>query len=222
MTIATAPPSAPTSAPGWRGLPAALLLAVAAGTLLGVADLAWNASDPSAWSAAANSCGVWATAAYVLGAVCAALLRTGPLTGGLAGVAMLVVAVEAYYVAGIRWLGDDPSVLSSPSTQAWLQLSVVVGGALGAAGAWSVRGSWLPASLATAVGAAMLLGDALLVFVVRPAGAVPGIEVCLGLLGVLVLAAAVRRPTVAVTAALAGVPLTVLVAAAFTAAGVAV
>lgn len=214
MTTAAAPPAAPP-------LPLAAVLAVAAGTLLGVVDLAWNVTHPSAWSAAANSCAVWAASAYALGAVLAGLLRTGPLAGALAGVAMLVVAVEAYYLAGIRWLGDDRSVLTSPSTQTWLQLSVVVGAVFGAAGTWAVRGSWLPASLATAAGASMLLGDALHVRLVHPAGATPGIEVCLALLGVLVLAASARRPVVAAVAAVLSVTLSIVVAAAFTVAGVA-
>lgn len=218
---ATAARSAPADTPPWAALPLALGLALVTGALLGVVDLAWNLSDPSAWSAAANSCAVWAGAAYVLGAVLAVALRTGPATGAVAGAAMLVVAVEAYYAAGIWWSGDDRSVLTSASTQTWLQLSVAVGGVLGAAGAWAVRGRWLPASIATALGVSVLLGDALHVWVAQPPGATPGIATCLAVLGVLMLAASVRRPAVAATAALLSVPITLVVAAAFTAAGVA-
>jgi hypothetical protein len=225
MTITTAAPApapASTASPAAWNLPLLLLLAVAGGALLGVVDLAWNVEAPSAWSAAANSCAVWAAAAYVLGAAAASFLRTGPLAGALAGVVMLVVAVEAYYVAGIEWLGDDRAVLTSASTQTWLQLSVLVGSVLGAAGVWAVRGSWLAASVATATCAAMFLGDALQVWAYRPAGAWPGIERPLVVLGVVVLLAAVRRPWVAVTAAALCLPLSVVVALAFTANGMAV
>ncbi|MBZ5738826.1 DUF6518 family protein [Nocardioides mangrovi] len=223
MTIATtAPPTpTPTQQRALLTLPIALVVAVGAGTALGVLDLAWNAERPSVWSAAANSCAVWAASAYAVGVLLAARLRIGPVAGALAGVLMLVVAVEAYYLAGIHWLGNDRSVLTSASTQTWLQLSVLVGSVLGAAGVWAVRGSWFAASLATAACAAMFFGDALQVWAYRPPGAWPGIEHVLVILGALVLVASVRRPAVAATAAVLFLPLSVVVALAFLTTGMA-
>ena len=222
MTIATtAPPPTSTSQRTLHALSVALVVAVGAGTALGVLDLAWNVSRPSAWSAAANSCAVWAASAYALGALLAARLRIGAVLGAATGVLMLVVAVEAYYLAGIHWLGDDRSVLTSAPTQTWLQLAVLVGSTLGAAGVWAVRGSWVTASFATAACAAMFLGDALQVWAYRPPGAWPGIEHVLVVLGLLTLLAAVRRPAVAVTAAVLCLPMSVLVALAFLTTGMA-
>lgn len=200
------------------GLPAALAIAVVAGATLGVVDLAWNAVAWSAWSEAANSCAVWAAAAYVLGA----LLRVGPATAAVAGIVMLGVAVEAYYVAGAAWLGWERSLLTGPSTVTWLQLAVLVGGALGAAGAWAARGSWLPATLGTAACVSIFAGEALHVWAVGPSAAGPGTAHVLALLGIAVLVvASVRRPAVAAAAAGVALPASVLVAGAFAAAGVA-
>ncbi len=227
MTITTALPSPPTPAgqQATRSLPVtaavALVVAIGAGTALGVLDLAWNVEAPSAWSAAANSCAVWAASAYALGALLAARLRVGALTGAVAGVVMLVVAVEAYYLAGIHWLGNDRSVLTSASTQTWLQLSVLVGSALGAAGVWAVRGTWLTASFATAACVAMFLGDALQVWAYHPAGAWPGIERVFVVLGVATLLTSVLRPTVTAAAAVLCLPLSVVVALAFLTTGMA-
>lgn len=216
MTTKTTSPD-PSGRPR-PGVPAALAVAVVAGAALGIVDLAWNVLSPSAWSAAANSCAVWAAAAYALGA----LLRVGAGAAAVAGIVMLGVAVEVYYLAGAAWLGWDRGLLTGASTVTWLQLAVVVGGALGAAGACSARGSWLPATLGTAACASIVVGEALHVWAVRPPAAFPGTAHVLALLGLAVLVAALRRPAVALAAAGVALPASVLAATAFGAAGVAI
>jgi len=70
-------------------------VAFVAGVLLGVGDLLLQRNLPYPWANLANSSAVWAVAAFALGR----WLRRDWRRSGVAGVTMLVVAVEAYYAA---------------------------------------------------------------------------------------------------------------------------
>jgi hypothetical protein len=215
--LATAPVSPATS---WPRAAAAVPISGAAGVVLGVGDLWWNINAPGPWATVANSCAAWAIAPFVLGALLTLVLRTGAATAAVSGVLMLGVAVEAYYVAGVVWLGDDPSIVTSPVAHYWLVLAVLVGSTLGVAGSWAAgRSAWL-AAVGTALGAAILLGDALQLWQLSYAGDGGAEARILGLLGVLVLIASLRRPLVTLGAVVLCAPLTVAVAACFVGAGV--
>ncbi|MEP9364392.1 DUF6518 family protein [Nocardioides sp. CN2-186] len=198
----------------------ALGVAVAAGLALGVVDLLWNAHRPSPWSTVANSCAGWAAAAFVIGALLTATLRIGAVRAAVAAVVLLTVAVEAYYVAGVRWLGDDPSTVTSTVAQEWLVLSVIVGSVFGAAGSWAAGRSAVLAVVGVAAGAALLLGDALHLHTASFAGEVQHEARILAVLGLLVLAVSLRRPWVAVGAVALCLPLTLFAAAVFTTFGI--
>src|SRR5690349_24673161 len=76
-----------------------LAIAAVAGVLLGAGDLALTMHVHQAWAGLANSSAVWAVSPFVLGA----LLRTDPPRAAVAGVVMLLVAVESYYLyAGLH------------------------------------------------------------------------------------------------------------------------
>lgn len=217
--LPAAPPSPSTGLAAWSRAAAAVPIAAGAGVVLGVGDLWWNIHSPGPWATVANSCAAWGLAPFVLGVVLTLVLRTGAAVAAAAGVLMLGVAVEAYYVAGVLWLGDDPSIVTSPVAHYWLVLSVIVGSTLGVAGSWAAGRSALLAVVGTAVGAALLLGDALQLSQLSYGG-VPSEAGILALLGVLVLAASMRRPLVAIGAALLAAPLTIAAAACFVGSGV--
>ncbi len=203
----------------WSRAAATPPIAAGAGVLLGVGDLWWNLHSPGPAATVANSCAAWAIAPFLLGAFLTLVLRTGAAVAAAAGVLMLGVAVEAYYVAGVVWLGDDPSIVTSPVAHYWLVLAVV-GSALGAAGSWAAGRPAGLAILGTAAGASLLLGDALQLWQTSYAGADLDEARILAILGALVLAASVRRPWVTLGAAALCVPASVLVAAGFVATGV--
>lgn len=217
LPAAPSSPSAGLSA--WSRAAAAVPIAAGAGVVLGVGDLWWNIHSPGPWATVANSCAAWGLAPFVLGVVLTLVLRTGAAVAAAAGVLMLGVAVEAYYVAGVLWLGDDPSIVTSPVAHYWLVLSVIVGSTLGVAGSWAAGRSALLAVVGTAIGAALLLGDALQLSQLSY-GAVPSEAGILALLGVLVLAASMRRPLVALGAVVLAAPLTVAAAACYVGSGV--
>lgn len=164
------------------------LTAAGAGAVLGVGDLVLQLTLPYPFADLANSSGVWAVAALLLGR----FLRTGPVRAAIAGVVMLVVAVEAYYVAAI--LGDvaSPFTLLAPSTIAWLVMGVLAGAGFGWAGAWSrSRDVWVAAS-GTALGVAVLFAEA------WQRSGQTGTAILTALLGVALLGLVVRRRDVAV------------------------
>ena len=107
----------------------ALGWAVLAGLALGIGDLWAKAELPPPWPELANASLTWALAPLVL----AALLRTDPVRGAVAGVVLLVVAVEAYYVFADTF-GFSYSNPWSPHARAWLVLGVVTGVISGATG----------------------------------------------------------------------------------------
>ena len=217
--LPAAPPSPSTFSARSRAA-ATPPIAAGAGLVLGVGDLWWNLHSPGPAATVANSCAAWAIAPFLLGAFLTLVLRTGAAVAAAAGVLMLGVAVEAYYVAGVVWLGDDPSIVTSPVAHYWLVLAVVVGSALGAAGSWAAGRPAGLAILGTAAGASLLLGDALQLWQTSYAGADLDEARILAILGALVLAASVRRPWVTLGAAALCVPASVLVAAGFVATGV--
>jgi hypothetical protein len=198
----------------------ALGVAVSAGLALGVIDQLWNAHRASAWSTVANSCAGWAAAALVLGALLTATLKIGAVRAALAAIVLLAVAVEAYYIAAVQWLGNDPSIVTSRVAQEWLVLSVLVGSVFGAAGSWAAGRSTVRAIIGVAAGAALLLGDALHLY---SSGYVTDVHAearILTLLGVLVLVASLHRPRVTAGALLLCVPFTLVAAAVFNTFGI--
>jgi hypothetical protein len=198
----------------------ALAVAVSAGLALGVVDQLWNAREPSAWSTVANSCAGWAAAAFVIGALLTGTLRIGAVRAALAAIVLLAVAVEAYYVAEVKWLGSDPSVVTSPVAQQWLVLGVLVGSVFGAAGSWAAGRSTIRAVVGVAAGSALLLGDALHLVSGDYVTGVPAEARILAALGLLVLLASLRRPWVAAGALVLCVPFTLVASAVFETAGI--
>lgn len=198
-----------------------LLVSVVAGIVLGVGDLVWMTHVPFPLGEVANSSAVWAVSAFVL----AAVLRLDPVRGALAGVVMLLVAVEAYYGAAIALDQASMATLTSSNTQMWLFFALVSGPAFGVAGAWAVGSSWLRSVIGWALAAGVLVGEGALRLVhldtaelyyrseLRQLGWITI------LLGGLVLLAGARRPLRLLGAAALTVPVAVLCAAGFVHAG---
>lgn len=192
-----------------------VLLSAMAGVLLGVIDFAAQKNLPYPWADLANSSAVWAVAAFAIG--CAA--KRSPGRGAVAGVVLLVVAVEAYYLAAVIWQHDSTESLTSPSTQAWLAFAVAGGASFGAAGAWARGPSVLLGSVGAALAGSVLYAESLVLLRAdqqsdRLATAV--LEAALGVVVVLVAATTNQRRALAL---LACVPLTALGYFAFTAVG---
>lgn len=131
----------------------ALLTSALAGVLLGAVDLAGQQLLAYPWAELANSSAVWALAAFVLGFA----VRIAPARAAVCGALLLVVAVEAYYLATVLTLDDDMANLTSRSTAVWLLLAVLAGAIYAAAGA-ALRSGGIAARMlgATITGAAFL------------------------------------------------------------------
>jgi hypothetical protein len=217
MSTAHAVPPASTTAPpstyAGPATPVVLAAAVVTGVVLGVVDLWWSTYHPSAWSSVANSCAGWAACAFALGAV----LRVDALRAAVAAVVMLAVAVEAYYAAEVWLQLSDRTILTSPVAMEWLVLAGVAGAVFGPAGAWASGRSPVRAAAGLAVGVALLLGDAWQLSAAVGAG---GESRVLVLLALVMLALSLRRPWVTAGALVLSLPLSLVVAAAFTATGV--
>lgn len=126
-----------------------LAMATAAGLLLGPLDLIAQKALPYPWANLANSGAVWAFGAFALGR----WVGRGPARAAVAGIVLLVVAVESYYLSAVYIQDDSTGNLWSAATMRWLVLGVVVGALFGAAGAAThSRRRW------TRVGAAALAG----------------------------------------------------------------
>ncbi len=139
-----------------RGLPAALLTVVACGVLLGVVDLLLQRTLPYPWANLANSSAVWALGAFAVGW----WLRVGWWRSALAGIVLLVVAVEAYYLAAVVLLDDDVQTLWSATALTWLLFGVLAGALFGAVGGLSRDARpWLR-TVAVAMPGAVLLAEA--------------------------------------------------------------
>ena len=100
-----------------------------AGLLLGPVDLLAQTTLPYPWANLANSGAVWTLAAFVMGS---AVGRTA--LSVVAGLVVLPVAVESYYLAGVTFRHDSTATLWSSTTGLWLVLAVVVGPLAGLAG----------------------------------------------------------------------------------------
>ncbi|MCM4080140.1 DUF6518 family protein [Paractinoplanes hotanensis] len=143
-----------------RGLTATVLTTVACGILLGVVDLLLQRSLPYPWANLANSSAVWALGAFGIGR----WLRAGWWRSALAGIVLLVVAVEAYYLAAVVLLNDNAQILWSPTARMWLFLGVLAGALFGAAGGLSRDARpWLRVVAIAMPGAVLLAEAAMLV-----------------------------------------------------------
>jgi len=143
-----------------RGLTAVALTAVACGILLGVVDLLLQRSLPYPWANLANSSAIWALGAFGIGW----WLRADWWRSALAGIVLLVVAVEAYYLAAVVLMNDDAQILTSLTAMIWLLLGVLAGALFGAAGALSRDARpWLRV-VAVAMPGAVLLAEAAMLF----------------------------------------------------------
>ena len=143
-----------------RGLTAVALTAVACGILLGVVDLLLQRSLPYPWANLANSSAVWALGAFGVGW----WIRAGWWRPALAGVVLLVIAVQAYYLAAVVVMNDDVQTLWSLTAMVWLFLGVLAGALFGAAGGLSRDARpWLRVVAVAMPGAVLLAEAAMLV-----------------------------------------------------------
>jgi hypothetical protein len=114
------------------------MLAIGAGGLLGPLDLAGQVHAPYPVAHLFNSPAVWAAAAFMFGWWARELVAS--ITGA---VIVLVVGVEAYYLADVLVRGASRSNLTSSAALAWLGAGVVAGVVFGTAGSWaSERSGW--------------------------------------------------------------------------------
>ena len=140
--------------------PRLLLTAVAAGAALGPGDLLAQRVLPYPWANLANSAAVWALAAFAIGAWTATRRERPGAWPAVAGVVLLLVAVETYYVAAVVFLDNSTSQLWAPTTGFWLVLAVVAGAVFGTAGGWSRERAGLRRVLGAALPTAVLLAEA--------------------------------------------------------------
>ncbi|HET6153862.1 MAG TPA: DUF6518 family protein [Marmoricola sp.] len=199
-----------------------LLIPMAAGGTLGIVDLLAMTHLPYPWANLANSSAIWAVGAFAL----AAALRTDPVRAAIAGMVMMLVAVEAYYAfAAVLDLGTAHALLSSYARM-WMVFGVCAGVPFGIAGSWLTGPLWWQRSAAAAAGAGVLLGEALQMLhtLHRGAGDVDGgmhtTAAVMVLLAAATLLAAAQTPKVLGLAVLLTVPCAMFFAAAFSAVGI--
>lgn len=213
----------PVSAPSVVDVGRLLIAPVTAGLALGVGDLVVMTHVSYPWANLANSSAVWAIGAFLLGAV----LRTDPVRSAVAGVVMLVVAVEAYY-GYAAFLGlDGVATVWSAHARMWMVFGVIAGVVFGVAGSWTSGNVWWQRVVGCAAGAGVLIGEAVLswrnVDLVYGTFHVQLAETAgfMALLGIAVLIGTSRRLSVFLPAAFAVVPASLFCAAAFSAVGIA-
>ncbi|GAB2582657.1 hypothetical protein Aab01nite_60180 [Paractinoplanes abujensis] len=108
----------------------AVVVAPAAGILLGVVDFIWIKYVPSPFGDLGNSIAVWAVVAFLL-----TYRFRWSLPVGIAGaIVCLVVAVPFYYLAATVIQNDDVSNAYNRTALLWMGLGVVAGAVFGAAG----------------------------------------------------------------------------------------
>jgi len=131
-------------------------VAIVGGLLLGPIDLLAQRTLSYAWANLANSSAVWAIGAFGIGV----WVRAGRWRPAGAGVVLLLVAVESYYLTATLGQNDDWSNLWTATTLPWLLFGILAGTLFGTAGAW-LRGSnrWLRIA-GLALPGAVLLGEA--------------------------------------------------------------
>ena len=132
------------------------VVAIAGGLALGPIDLLMQRSLPAPWANLANSSAVWAIGAFGIGA----WVRAGRWRPAVAGVVLLLVAVESYYVAATLVQHDDLSTMWTATTELWLLFGTLAGTVFGTAGAWSRGSNRLLRMLGLALPCAVLLAEA--------------------------------------------------------------
>jgi hypothetical protein len=131
-------------------------VAIVSGLLLGPLDLVAQRTLSYPWANLANSSAVWAIGAFGMGA----WVRVGRWRPAIAGVLLLLVAVETYYVASTLAQHDDLSTLWAPSTVVWLLFGVLAGVVFGTAGGWSRGENRWRRVVGAAMPGAVLLAEA--------------------------------------------------------------
>ncbi|HEX4191423.1 MAG TPA: DUF6518 family protein [Marmoricola sp.] len=203
-----------------------LLFPVLAGATLGIVDLLAMTHLPYPWANLANSSAIWAVGAFFL----AAALRTDPVRAAVAGVVMMLVAVEAYYAfAAFLDLGTAHALWSSYARM-WMVFGVCAGVVFGIAGSWlssPLTGPlWWQRSAAAAAGAGVLVGEALqMLHTLRGgagdvAGGMHRTAAVMVALGLVTLLTSARTPKVLALAVILTVPCALFFAAAFSAVGI--
>ena len=134
-----------------------MLVALAAGLALGPLDLLGQVVAPYPFANLFNSPAVWAAAAFAWGRFAPG---RGARVGQIGGVLVLVVAVEAYYVADVLVRDADPSNPTSPTAVVWLAAAVAAGTTFGLAGRWAVAASGARAVIGRAALPAVFGGEA--------------------------------------------------------------
>jgi uncharacterized protein DUF6518 len=136
---------------------AVVALSVAGGLVLGALDLAAQKLLPYPWANLANSSAVWALGAFALGT------RVGGemWRAATAGVVLLIVAVETYYLSATLVQHDSLSNLSSATTQVWLVFAVVAGALFAVAGAWARSADGRRRVVGIAMSGSVLFAEAL-------------------------------------------------------------
>ena len=112
------------------------LAAVVAGLVLGPLDLWGQVNTQYPWAHLFNSPAVWGAAAFAYGR----WVRKLP-AGAVGAVIVLVMGVEAYYVADVLVRDASPANLTSPTAAVWLAAGVVAGLVFGVAGSWAAATS---------------------------------------------------------------------------------
>ena len=112
------------------------VVAVAAGLVLGPLDLWGQVNTPYPWAHLFNSPAVWAASAFAYGR----WVRELPAAAVGAAI-VLVVGVEAYYLADVLVRDASPSNLTSSTAFVWLVAAVVAGSMFGVAGSWGAETS---------------------------------------------------------------------------------
>ena len=114
------------------------LVAVVAGVLLGPIDLWGQVVTTYPWAHLFNSPSVWAAAAFAYGR----WIRDRP-AAPVGAVIVLVVGVEAYYLADVLVRDANSANLASTTALVWLVAGVVAGLVFGVAGSWAAdRSGW--------------------------------------------------------------------------------
>lgn len=110
------------------------LVAVVAGLVLGPLDLWGQVNMPYPWAHLFNSPAVWAAAAFAYGR----WVRELP-AAAVGAVIVLVVGVEAYYLADVLVRDASRANLTSSTAFVWLVAGVVAGLVFGVAGGWAAE-----------------------------------------------------------------------------------
>lgn len=170
------------------------LVAVVAGLLLGPLDLWGQVHSPYPWAHVFNSPSVWAAVAFAYGR----WLWDRPAAPVGAAI-LLVVAVEAYYLADVLVRDANVANLTSSTASVWMVAGVVAGLVFGLAGRWAAKRSGWRAVTGRAALPAVFLAEAVRSVVrltTEPAGGRPDdlgqFALVLGVLGISALVLLVR------------------------------